>query len=364
VTAERAIELQERAWALQVEGKLSEAAACCRKAIDLMTQSEGPESADVANLLNDLAGIQIAQEDFRASLTTAEQALKIEKVSPELWTGQTLSAVRIRTLTLIGTTYRTLGEYARAETILREALALACADFGEHSEQAANACNELGMVCKYLGRFEEGIGLYERALKIFTKAQSCDSPQVGIICHNLGGILFTKGDFAAAESFGRRSWEISKNHWGKESVQAMNDAVAYAPILDGLHRYAESETIYRRALGIYETTLGTEHYEVAATLHNLAAVLATCDRHDEAEQLYRRALVIKERLLGRDNPDVALTRNNLGRLLSDAGRLSEAVPLLANAVGILEKSLLPGHPQLACAQQNLQDALAQLNPNS
>lgn len=47
------------------------------------------------------------------------------------------------------------------------------------------------------------------------------------IYHNMGGILFSKGDFAAAKPFGEK-------------------AAAYAAILDGLGRYDESEAIYRR----------------------------------------------------------------------------------------------------------------------
>src|SRR5215469_1200364 len=363
MTTERAIELQEKAWELQAEGKLRDAIGACREAIDLIAQSEGPESADVANLLNDLAELQIEQQDFRTALASAEQAWKIEQVSPSLWIGEAPATIRIKTQTLLGNIRRTLGEYNRAERDLREALAIASTEFGPTSEASASASNEIGILYKHIGRFEDGLQLYEQALEVFVGAHGENSPQVGVIYHNLGGILFAKGDLAAAEGFARRSWEISKKQWGEEDIRTMADAVAYAAILDGLEHHTESETIYRRALGIYQTTLGTEHYEIAAVLHNIAALLAACNRCDEAEQHYRRALAIKEKLLGSDSPDVALTSNNLGRLLTDTGRPGEAVPLLTSAVTILEKSLLPEHPQRCAASENLQIALAQLRAN-
>lgn len=71
MSVERATELQEQAWALQADGKLSDALAACSEAVNLVKQSEGPDSPDLANLLNDLAEIQIEQQDYRAALASA-----------------------------------------------------------------------------------------------------------------------------------------------------------------------------------------------------------------------------------------------------------------------------------------------------
>jgi len=359
MSIEKASELQEQAWALQADGKLSAARDVCSEAVELMKQSDGPASPDLANLLNDLAEIQIEQQDYRAALSSAELALEIEQRSPGSWTGETLAAIRLKTKLIVGQIRRILGDYPHAETELKEAMAIAVVEFGETSEQSAAARNELGMLYKYFGRFEEGLQLYQDALKVFA-AHGEHSQQVGTIYHNLGGILFAKGDFAAAESFAFRSWAISRNLWGDKDVRTMADAVAYAAALDGLERYAESEAIYRQALEIYEAEFGPEHYEVAATLHNLAATIYAAELSSEAEDHYRRSLAIKKTLLGDASPDVALTCNNLGRLLTETGRPSEAIPLLVTAVAILKKSLLPGHPQCAAAERNLTAALARL----
>lgn len=279
---------------------------------------------------------------------------------PDSWTGEALATIRLKTQLSLGEIRRILGDYQCAEVDLKEALSIAASEFGANSEASATARNQLGMLYKYFGRFEEGLQLYQEALKVLVEAHGEHSPQVGTIYHNLGGILFSKGDLDAAESYAFKSWAISKILWGEKDTRTMADAVAYAAILDGLQRYAESEAIYRQALEIYETTFGPEHYEVAATLHNLAATISTSDRAEEAETHYRSALAIKKKILGDQNPDVALTCNNLGRLLTDAGRPAEAVPLLVAAVAVLEKSLLPGHPQCVAAQRNLKKALAQI----
>ena len=382
----RAIELQEQAWSLQAEGKLEEALLACRQALRIMEEAEGPDSPDVANLLNDLAEIEEQRQNFAAALALAGRARAIEDVlgrprpdgrgwkwrpspAPEggghvisenapgdRFAGETAARIRARTLALLGTIRRVQGDYAGAESDLKMALAVA-AEFGEASEEAAEARNNLAVLYKYWGRFEDGLRLYEEALHSILAVHGEACLASAVIYHNIGGILHSQGDFAAAEEPGRKAWDISRQIMGEDDPRTMLDAAAYAAILDGLERYGESERIYRRALATFEKAIGPEHYEVAATLHNLAAVLVTGGHLEEAERYYRRSLGIKEKLLGAESPDAALTRNNLGSLLTIAGRPREAAPLLESAVAILEKRLTSEHPHLAVARENLQKAL-------
>ena len=356
MSVERAIELQERAWSLQAEGKLGEARFACREALRLLEESEGPDSPDVANLLNDLADIEIERQDFAAGLVLAERAHAIANRLGESFTGETATRVRIRTLGLLGAIQRTLGDYAAAELDLRQALAAAITEFGETSEEAVEARNNLGVLYKYWGRFDEALTLYQQAL-VSTNDESLARASID---HNIGGILHARGDFAAAEEPARKAWEISRKLLGEDDPRTMLDAAAYAGVLDGLERYEESAVIYRRALDVCEKAYGPQHCEVAAILHNLAAVLAIRGDYEEAEQQYRRALAIKEKRLGAESPDAALTRHNLGKLLCRTGRAAEGVPLLERAVMVLERRLTAGHPHLILARENLQNAIRSL----
>jgi tetratricopeptide (TPR) repeat protein len=346
MNVERAIELQEQSWNLQAEGKLEEAVRACREALELMESAEGGDSPDVANLLNDLAEIEQQRQNFVEALALAERAGSIEDALGERFTGNDAAGIRIRTLSIAGDILRIQGEYVRAEDDLEEALAISVAAFGEASEEAAEARNNLGVLYKYCGRFEEGLKLYSHALRPIIAIHGHTSLATATLYHNIGGILHARGDFAAAEPPARWAWEISRKLLSEDDPRTMADATAYAAVLDGLERYDESEPIYRQALAVSERAYGLEHYEVAATLHNLAAVLAARGHCKEAEEHYRRALAIKEKLLGAGSPDVALTRNNLGKLLTDMGRPAETLPLLEAAVAVLEPRLAPGHPAL------------------
>jgi tetratricopeptide (TPR) repeat protein len=356
MTLERAIGLLEWSWKLQDAGQLTEASRACSEALQLMEALEGPMSPDVANLLNELAEIEQERQNFASALTLVERARSIERVLGDRFTGEDAARIQIRTLALAGVLYRIQGDYPRAESDLRNALTLAVAQFGDTSEDASAARNNLGVLYKYWGRFDDGLQLYTAALGAIVAIDGEQSLALAAVYHNIGGILHARGDHAGAEEPARKAWAITRRQLGEDEPRTMIDAAAYAAVLDGLDRSHESEPIHRQALAVFEQAYGPGHEEIASTLHNLGAVLAARGEHPEAERCYRRALAIRQLLLDDGSPDVALTRNNLGKLLSETDRPAEAIPLLEAAVAVLEKRLMTGHPHLTRVRENLRDA--------
>jgi len=119
MNVELAIELQEQAWNFQAEGKLEDSLLSSREALRLIEESEGPDSPDVVNLLNDLADIETERQDFPAALAQAEHAQAIADRLGVPFSGEDAVRIRVRTLDLFGAIHRPLGDYARAEVDLR-----------------------------------------------------------------------------------------------------------------------------------------------------------------------------------------------------------------------------------------------------
>ena len=111
MSADRAIELQDLSWTWQAEGRLDEAFRACAEALQLMEESDGPSSPDVANLLTDLAEIEHERGNLSAALLLAERAVAIEDALNEVFTGETARRMRSRTLALLGTIRRSQGDY-------------------------------------------------------------------------------------------------------------------------------------------------------------------------------------------------------------------------------------------------------------
>ena len=261
MSIERALELQQRSWSLQSDGKLEDAVLACREALRLIEEAD-PASPDVANLLNDLAEIEFDRRNLDAALALTERAGSIEHALGGLFAGEAAARIRARTLSLAGLTRRARGDYADAEIDLRRALDISLAEFGETSLEAAEARNNLAVVYKYSGRFGEGLALYSASLPHIVAAHGAQSLETATLYHNIGGLLHAQGDFAGAEAPARKAWELSRALVGDDDPRAMADAAAYAAVLDGLERYEESTEIYRRALAVFERVFGPEHEEV------------------------------------------------------------------------------------------------------
>lgn len=192
MNADRAVELREQAWNLQVQGKLDEAATVVREALLILEESGEANSPDGANLLNDLTEIENERQSFQDALVLAERAQSIEDQLGDVFAGKGRAQIRARTMGLIGETCRMLGDFVRAEASLKEALRIVATEFGEASECVAYARNNLAVLYKACGRFDEGLRLYQQALDSVVKLHGDDCLAGSVIYHNIGGILIPR----------------------------------------------------------------------------------------------------------------------------------------------------------------------------
>lgn len=351
---DQAVEIFNQALEARAQGDLERAESLCAQAIVFFQNVEGENSPDAANLLNVLASIREERSDYEGAIEAAQRAVNILDALGEDFSGDDAAHVRIEAWSRLGNVQRHLAHYAQAEAILKRALALAIEAFGEASDEASNARNNLGILYKYTGNFDAAKVLYETALQNIEQQFGREHISTASLYHNLGGLEHARGDFAAGEEPARKAWEIRVAAFGNNHPDALADAVAYAGVLDGLERYDESEKIYRDVLREYEKMYPAEHYEIAATLHNLGNVRFARGDYAEAETLMRRTLAIKEKLLGVEHPDTALSMNNLGVLLQAQGKNDEARTLFQRALEIFQATLDENHPQIQLARENLQ----------
>src|SRR5262245_21075671 len=61
---DEAVRLHDLAVSLRAEGRLREAAPLCRQALDVFESEARPNHPDIANILNELAGIYADQGDY------------------------------------------------------------------------------------------------------------------------------------------------------------------------------------------------------------------------------------------------------------------------------------------------------------
>ncbi|MFZ5524847.1 MAG: tetratricopeptide repeat protein [Pseudomonadota bacterium] len=188
----------------------------------------------------------------------------------------------------------------------------------------AEAQFNLGMAQKNLGRIDEAVASYRRALKI--------NPAYAEAHNNLGAALFELGRLDEAAACCRRVVELKPG-----SAEARNNLGA---ALFRLGQVDEAMNCCRRALEL--------NPDFAEAYNNLGNYLKHLNRFEEAEASYRQAIKLK--------PDNFKVHGNLGNLLLDMGQLDEAMASYRSALEI--------KPDLTEAYSNLLFALNYSSINS
>ena len=246
------------------------------------------------------------------------------------------------------------GDYRLAEAHLREALKLAPNKNGLSPTSRPALWNALGMVCKYLGKFDKAEGYYRRAMQHAQHLPKTPSREFFLanLYHNLGGVEHARRRFSRAETYARKGLRLRLGCAKPEGVAVAADRAALAAILDGLHKYKESEALYRAALRTYRREYGADHSENTVILSNLGALCQATGRAQRAEFYYRLALRIQREKLNERHPDVAVTLNNLALLRRSLGKIDQARSLLKKALDILSFSIGRSHPNTIVVEKN------------
>jgi len=292
---------------------------------------------------------------------------KLDPLAPHAWAllwaadraGITEPTTRL--MRALGRLFQGKGEFARAEPLMRRALAINEASFGADHPNVARDLNNLAVLLQATNRLGEAEPLMRRALGIEEASVGNDHPDVATALNNLAQLLRATNRLAEAEPMMRRALAIDEASVGGDHPEVAIRLNNLAQLLQETNRLAEAEPLMRRAIAIDEADLGADHPNVAIRLNNLAQLLQDTNRLAEAESLMRRALAIDEASLGADHPEVAIHLNNLATLLQDTNRLAEAEPLMRRALAIDEASLGNDHPNVAVRLNNLASLLRATN---
>jgi serine/threonine-protein kinase len=199
---------------------------------------------------------------------------------------------------------------AKAESTMREALAMRRRLFGDRGFPVAETLTDLGLGLDAVGRAEEAMGMLQQALAIHREVLGQEHPDSLHILNNVAAMHRDAGDFAKAESLYRECLE----QWRK--IHADDDLQMWAPIL------------------------------------GLARVLLGRGDLDGAEAQVGRLLAIVGE--GSDVARAHLARGVLGEIQMRRGRFGEAEALLLAAQEGLGRHYPPAHPECQRARERLQ----------
>jgi serine/threonine protein kinase/Tfp pilus assembly protein PilF len=257
---------------------------------------------------------------------------------------------------VLGAVYWALGEYQKAETMHRQALAVRKSLYGANHKDVAESLDNLAVVLASEGKYVEAIARSREALAILRKIGD-ENRDVADFLNNLGEMLAEQGNYPEAAALHREALDLRKKLLGNADKVAVS-LNNLAMVLGYQGKFAESVAMHREALAMYKSAFGDMHPSVAKSLNNVAGALVYQRRFAEAEPLFRDALAINRNLLATNHPDLAVSIDNLGSVLGLQGKYDEAEPLMREALAMRRERLGGEHPDVAMSLANLANLLS------
>lgn len=210
-----------------------------------------------------------------------------------------------------------------------------------------------------LGRSYMGLRLFDRAEKHLDKALILRSDFFGehsapyaASLHQLGVLANQRRQWQEALGKMRQAYEIRRDLFSEESVEAAESLLAMASVYRALSDLKNSEESFRNALALNRRLLGRDR-RVAESLHQYGAMLVAGGRYDEAEPMLIEALATSREILGDDHFDVALIMRDLSEIYQYRGQAEKAEGLDRERIRILRKVFPDGHKELDIAISDL-----------
>jgi serine/threonine protein kinase len=261
---------------------------------------------------------------------------------------------------LMGSVYQNLGLYAKARTLLEQALEIDRRMFGSANEHTIAAMSALALVLDSQGQHGEAEKLARESADQASHLLGLRDARTLKARQALWNVLYREGRYSEAEALGRETLNIARSLLGPESPDTAIYSIALAKSDAALGRYSETENLLRGAIAVDMKVFGANHPQTIYAMNHLAATLSESGKPAEAEKVMNQVFDTQRRVLGPDHPQTLTSASNLANFISDQGRYREAAKLFRDILASELRILGPDSQGTLLTAGNLANALAQL----
>ncbi len=252
-------------------------------------------------------------------------------------------------------------DYAGADPLYRDALAMARTLYGDDHPGVAVAHNDLAVF--YDDRDEPGDldraeGHARAALAIWMAQFGPAHRETAIARVTLGNVLQAQGRLGEAEATQREALAALRSLFGEAHMSTLSSRLRLADVLAERgtpSSRAEADRLYRAALATSRTQFGEDHAFTAISLQSLGHLRLASGTPTDAERLYRQALGVRQRLYPGGHWSIDAARSSVAASLTAQGRYAQAERLLLPSLAALD-----AHDGRSSATRRARERLAAL----
>lgn len=211
----------------------------------------------------------------------------------------------------LSTIYLSLGQYTRADSLARRALALYDSLYRPPNAEIAGSLIAVGRVELVAGKPDSAFRHIQAGLDMYRQLDRTDGADYARAIIELGNTYYDRNEFQKADS------------------------------------------IYRQVLTHYSNNFDTTGADMANLLHLMGTTRRKLGDYGEAATCLQKSLALKRRLYPDPHAEIAYTLNHLASLMQDQGRPAEALPFAREAFGQRRKIFGEHHIETLASQSNI-----------
>jgi eukaryotic-like serine/threonine-protein kinase len=238
------------------------------------------------------------------------------------------------TLSSLANDYVWRDDFAEAERIFREAVAILERSVSPMHPDRVQINNRLAQVLYFQGRLDEAEVMVQDNLKKNLVLFGANSWQAAWSLDDLAEIRWRQGRLAEAETYSRRSVAAITASLGEFHGATGSYMMMLARLLFEQSKYADAEAVAGRALKVFIATKAADHEYIASAEHLLGEVYLATARPAEAEAVLRASMERWHRS-GALEWRVARSTSALGEALYRLGRTTEGLKYMTESAAEL-----------------------------
>uniref|UniRef100_A0A0D6QZT1 Uncharacterized protein n=1 Tax=Araucaria cunninghamii TaxID=56994 RepID=A0A0D6QZT1_ARACU len=330
--------------------QFDEAEKLCQHALDIHKEHSTPASLEEAADRRLMALICDGKGDYEAALEHLVLA-SMAMIS----NGQETEVASVDCS--IGDTYLSLGRYDEAVFAYQKALTVFKSTKGENHPSVAAVFVRLADLYYKTGKMRESKTYCESALRIYNKPISGHPPEdIASGLTEVSAIYEATDEPEQALRLLQKALKILDDSPGQQSaiagIEAQIGVIYYV-----LGKYSESHAAFKNAVTKLRASGERKSAFFGIVLNQMG--LACVERYaiNEAADLFEEAKSILEEVCGPYNPDTLAVYSNLAGTYDAMGRLEDAIGILEYVVQIREEKLGTANPDVADEKSRLAELL-------
>jgi tetratricopeptide (TPR) repeat protein/tRNA A-37 threonylcarbamoyl transferase component Bud32 len=332
------------------------------KAARARAQAEADNARAISSFLRDIL-ILPNPALSQSHAYTVEEALDIAsgRVSSGL-AGSPDVETDIRSI--IGATYRSLGNYDAAEAHLQAALNLRVKHYGDTDPTALSIMSQLAGVNTSRGKGDEAIAILRKVLDLQERSVGKNDPATLKTVSELAWSVYRRHDVEECERLFRRLLEGNRVAFGPQSAPTIKAMSTLAMPLIDLKRFDEAEPLANGAVERGRTVFGERHPDYLYALNVRAWLLRHQGKLPESIEQYKSLTAMADQVMGVEHPYNLYWKSGMAWTMMLAGKASEAEPIFRQNLDIQRRRLGADHPETIDAQVGLARSLLEQGKES